>query len=275
MFKGLHAFCELPTHLCFLSESLNAIFWQVHGIEVHLCNCPKGNFQLHNSAVILEGTAHSFSWKWCCTNKSFVLTEHLLSCCIHVFFHFWSHFMRWIKLKQDWVKQCDRCSDFLHVSSCRWPMTAQRQVRLERRKKTTKGTMRIKSACHSSSNSQRWWKQNDWFSRREQDWEIFSASVNKCCSTVCVVFVCSQLSYELLIIVVLNSSAILIQCSIMTFLCNTQFPCRSPMDFFCFSLKASLTYCVILDGHLSHANSNFLHKVIWRVELFFASWQPQ
>lgn len=60
---------------------------------------------------------------------------------------------------------------------------------------------------------------------------LFCASVNKCCSTVCVVFVCSQLSYELLIIVVLNSSAILIQCSIMTFLCNTQFPCRSPMDF--------------------------------------------
>lgn len=91
--------------------------------------------------------------------------------------------------------------------------------------------------------------------------------MNKCCSTVCVVFVCSQLSYELLIIVVLNSSAILIQCSIITFLCNTHFPCRSPMNF-CFSLKASLIYCVILDGHLSHADSNTLHKVIWRGRVF-------
>lgn len=72
------------------------------------------------------------------------------------------------------MKQCEKCSDILHLSSYRWPMTAQRQARLEKKKKTMKGIMRTKSACHSSSNSQRWWKQEVWGSRREQVWEICS-----------------------------------------------------------------------------------------------------
>lgn len=72
------------------------------------------------------------------------------------------------------MKQRERRSDVLHLSSYRWPTTAQRQVKLEKRRKTMKGTTRIKSACHSSSNSQRWWMQKDWWSRREQDWEIYS-----------------------------------------------------------------------------------------------------
>lgn len=132
-----------------------------------------------------------------------------------------------------------------------------------------KGTMRIKSACHSSSNSQRWWRLKDWWSRREQDWEISSVhqwtnAVVQC--VLCLSAVSWAMSCWSLLFwtqVPFSSSAVLWHsCVILSF------PVGVPWIFFCSGLKALWTYCVILDGHLSHANSNILHKVIWGFGLF-------
>lgn len=79
------------------------------------------------------------------------------------------------KLKKGGIKGWGRCSDvLLGVSWCRWPTTARRPARLERRRRTTKGTMRTRSACPSSSSSQRRGGQEESWRRREQDWEISS-----------------------------------------------------------------------------------------------------
>lgn len=83
-------------------------------------------------------------------------------------------------------------SPLLHY---RWPMTAQRPARRVKRRRTTRVTVRTRRGRPSSSNPgpgqegvRMLWR------KRTQLRNLFCAPVNKCCSPVCAVSVCCQLS---------------------------------------------------------------------------------
>lgn len=131
-----------------------------------------------------------------------------------------------------------------------------------------KGTMRIKSACHSSSNSQKWWKQKDWWSRREQDWETspvhqWTNAVVQCVlylSAVSWAMSCWSLLFQTQ--VPFSSSAVLWHSCVIP-----NFPVGVPWIFL-FRFKSLIKLLCNFRWASSSCNSSILHIVIWGVWAF-------